>query len=79
MLWLMTGVDLEECVSASTFDFSQSTLVCLSKSGQIQTADLTYVLMTLQVLPSPPNSDVIGYWNKILEVGGVTNPAGRYR
>jgi len=31
------------------------------------------------VLSSPPDDDVLNYWNKILEVGGVQKPTSRYR
>ncbi|EFJ52332.1 hypothetical protein VOLCADRAFT_102998 [Volvox carteri f. nagariensis] len=31
------------------------------------------------VLPSPPDPEVMHYWNKLLEVGGVRDPASRYR
>jgi hypothetical protein len=42
--------------------------------------DLSEPLLDLiLVLPSPPDADVINYWNKILEVGGVNDPTSRYR
>lgn len=42
--------------------------------------DLSEPLLDLiLVLPSPPDADVIHYWNKLLEVGGVSDPTSRYR
>ncbi|KAG2501161.1 hypothetical protein HYH03_000976 [Edaphochlamys debaryana] len=42
--------------------------------------DLSEPLLDLiLVLPSPPDADVISYWNKLLEVGGVADPTSRYR
>ncbi|GLI64066.1 hypothetical protein VaNZ11_007230 [Volvox africanus] len=42
--------------------------------------DLSEPLLDLiLVLPSPPDPEVIHYWNKLLEVGGVRDPTSRYR
>ncbi|KXZ47062.1 hypothetical protein GPECTOR_38g299 [Gonium pectorale] len=42
--------------------------------------DLSEPLLDLiLVLPSPPDAEVIHYWNKLLEVGGVSDPTSRYR
>ncbi|GFR40108.1 hypothetical protein Agub_g662, partial [Astrephomene gubernaculifera] len=42
--------------------------------------DLSEPLVDLiLVLPSPPDPEVIHYWNKLLEVGGVSDPTSRYR
>ncbi|GLC34485.1 hypothetical protein PLESTB_001256000 [Pleodorina starrii] len=42
--------------------------------------DLSEPLLDLiLVLPSPPDPEVIHYWNKLLEVGGVSDPTSRYR
>lgn len=37
------------------------------------------LLDLLLVLPAPPDPDVVSYWNKLLEVGGVSDPTNRYR
>lgn len=33
----------------------------------------------LLLLPSPPDTEVVAYWDKLLEVGGIADPASRYR
>ncbi|KAL6746704.1 hypothetical protein V8C86DRAFT_1820156 [Haematococcus lacustris] len=52
-----------------------------AEAGQLaRLCDLAEPLVeVLLLLPSPLDPDVAAYWDKILEVGGVSQPASRYR
>ncbi|GAX77423.1 hypothetical protein CEUSTIGMA_g4868.t1 [Chlamydomonas eustigma] len=60
---------------------AQSDALLAAECSQLaRLCDLAEPLVeVLLLLPSPPDNDVLAYWDKILQVGGVETPSHRYR